>query len=155
MTTGWPAPASLRRFGPNGLLREHQHHQPDTKQGREEAERGLEWHGHVRSTWGKNGGSVRSRTHVGSRWCYVRALGCGGTVVHAHKLVGAHGGAVQWRRRGEIKMARVREGERGRPGLHSECARDVETLAGHARHAVAGLCARSATTFTERCLKRD
>jgi hypothetical protein len=44
------------------------------------------------------------------------------------------------------------EGERGRPGLHSERALDVESQAGHARHAVAVLCARSATTFTERRL---
>jgi hypothetical protein len=47
-------------------------------------------------------------------------------------------------------MARGRGSERGRPGLHSEHARDVETLARHARHAVARLCARSATMFTER-----
>jgi hypothetical protein len=39
----------------------------------------------------------------------------------------------------EREVARGRGSERGRPGLHSERARDVEMLAGHACHAVARL----------------
>jgi hypothetical protein len=48
---------------------------------------------------------------------------------------------------GNGERKRVSEGQ---PGLHSERARDVETPAMHACQVVARLCARSATTFTER-----
>jgi hypothetical protein len=69
-------------------------------------------------------------------------------VVHAHELIGARGEVVQWRRRGKTEMVRTREGERGRPGPHIERARDVESQARHAHHAVADLCVRSAMTLT-------
>jgi hypothetical protein len=67
----------------------------------------------------------------------------GSAAVAAFPVTALAGGRQRWKWREE-------EGERGRPGLHSERARDVETLVGHALHAVARLCARSATTLTER-----
>jgi hypothetical protein len=63
-----------------------------------------------------------------------------------HELVGARG-AVETPRK--FEMARVMEGERGRPGLHSERARDMESQARHARHAVAVLYPQLATTLTD------
>jgi hypothetical protein len=67
-------------------------------------------------------------------------------VVHVHELVGARG-AVETPRK--FEMARVMEGERGRPGLHSERARGMESQARHACHAVAILYAQSATSLTD------
>jgi hypothetical protein len=106
---------------------------------------------------------LHSELYLGKEWRLGAVKdACGLTVVLCVSFgVRWHGGSRARARRSsrwrgvvettrKIEMARVREGERGWPGLHIERARDMETLAGHARHAVASLCARSATTFTER-----
>jgi hypothetical protein len=97
---------------------------------------------------------LRGELYLGKEW-WLRGVedACGLMVVLWVSLGVRWHGAVETT--GKIKMTRVREGERGWPGLHSERARDVESLARHACHTVAILCAWSAMTFTERCLKHD